>query len=33
MQMMAQYLGEAKRTDGAQRNIKVEHIVPWSAGR
>ena len=33
MSMMAQYLSEAKRTDSAQRNIKVEHIVPWSAGR
>ena len=33
MQMMAQYLGEAKRTDGAQRNIKVEHLVGWVTGR
>jgi hypothetical protein len=33
MQMMAQYLAEAKRTDAAERNIKVEHIVPWSSGR
>jgi hypothetical protein len=33
MQMMAQYLAEAKRQDSAERNIKVEHIVPWSSGR
>jgi hypothetical protein len=33
IQMMTQYLAETKRTDASQRNIKVEHIVPWSAGR
>ena len=32
-QMMAGFLAEAKRSDGNQRNIKVEHIVPWTSGR
>ncbi len=32
-QMMAGFLNEAKRSDANQRNIKVEHIVPWTSGR
>jgi len=32
-QMMAVYLAQAKVADGNQRNIKVEHIVPWTSGR
>ncbi|CAB4164950.1 hypothetical protein UFOVP824_10 [uncultured Caudovirales phage] len=32
-QMMAGYLAEAKRSDGNQRSVKVEHIVPWTSGR
>ena len=33
MQMMAGYLSQARSADANMRNIKVEHIVPWSAGR
>jgi hypothetical protein len=33
MQMMAGYLSQARSSDANMRNIKVEHIVPWSAGR
>lgn len=32
-QMMAGYLAEAKKADGNQRSIHVEHIVPWTSGR
>jgi hypothetical protein len=32
-QMMAGYLSQAEMSDANQRNIKVEHIVPWTAGR
>ena len=32
-QMMAGYLSEAKKSDGNQRSVKVEHIVPWTSGR
>jgi hypothetical protein len=32
-QMMAGYLAEAKKSDGNQRSVKVEHIVPWTSGR
>lgn len=33
LQMMAGYLSQARTSDSNMRNIKVEHIVPWSAGR
>ena len=32
-QMMAGWLAEARKSDGNQRSIKVEHIVPWTSGR
>lgn len=32
-QMMSGYLTQAIRGDTANRSIKVEHIVPWTAGR
>jgi len=32
-QMMSVYLGEARKSDAAQRNIKPEHKVPWMTGR
>lgn len=33
IQMMGAYLAQARQSDSNQRNIKVEHIVPWSSGR
>jgi hypothetical protein len=33
IQMMAGYLQTAKASDSNQRNIKPEHIVPWTSGR
>ena len=32
-QMMAGYLTQAKQADNLHRDITVEHIVPWTAGR
>lgn len=32
-QMMAAYQAQAEMSDANQRNIKVEHIVPWTSGR
>jgi len=32
-QMMAAYMQQAINQDSNQRNIKPEHIVPWTAGR
>ena len=32
-QMMAAYQSQAEISDANQRNIKVEHIVPWTSGR
>lgn len=32
-QMMAAYLSKALQSDSNQRNIKPEHIVPWTSGR
>jgi hypothetical protein len=32
-QMMANYLTQAKQADNLQRDITVEHIVPWTSGR
>lgn len=32
-QMAMGYLGQARTSDANQRNIKVEHIVPWTSGR
>lgn len=32
-QMMAAYQAQAEISDANQRNIKVEHIVPWTSGR
>ena len=33
IQMMAGYLQTTKASDSNQRNIKPEHIVPWTSGR
>ena len=33
VQMMTGYLSQAEASDANQRNIKVEHIVPWTSGR
>ena len=32
-QMMQGYLTQAKQSDNLQRDITVEHIVPWTSGR
>ena len=32
-QMMMGYLSSAKQSDNLHRDITVEHIVPWTAGR
>ena len=32
-QMMQNYLQQAKLRDNLQRDITVEHIVPWTSGR
>ena len=32
-QMMAVYLGQARQHSANQRNIKVEHTVPFISGR
>jgi hypothetical protein len=32
-QMMAMYLARAMASDATQRNLRVEHIVPWTSGR
>ena len=32
-QMMSGYLTQAKQSDNLQRDITVEHIVPWTSGR
>lgn len=31
--MMAAWMAQAETSDAVQRNIKVEHIVPWTSGR
>ena len=33
IQMMSNYLTQAKQSDNLQRDITVEHIVPWTSGR
>jgi hypothetical protein len=33
LQMMMTYLKEAQESDSLQRNIKPEHVVPWTSGR
>lgn len=33
IQMMGAYLAQARQSDANQRNVKVEHIVPWTSGR
>lgn len=33
VQMMSGFMAQAKASDANQRNIKVQHIVPWTAGR
>jgi hypothetical protein len=32
-QMMLLYLQQARASDANQRDVKVEHIVPWTSGR
>ena len=32
-QMMSGYLTQAKQSDNLQRDISIEHIVPWTSGR
>lgn len=32
-QMMAAYMLQAATVDSNQRNVRVEHIVPWTSGR
>ena len=32
-QVMVSYLTTAKQSDNLQRDITVEHIVPWTSGR
>jgi hypothetical protein len=32
-QMMLMYLQQARASDANQRDVKVEHIVPWTSGR
>ena len=33
MQMALMYLGQARASDANQRDVKVQHIVPWTSGR
>lgn len=33
IQMMTAYLAQARMSDSSQRNIRPEHIVPWTSGR
>lgn len=32
-QMALMYLGQARASDANQRDVKVQHIVPWTSGR
>ena len=32
-EIMTGYLTTAKQTDNLQRDVTVEHIVPWTSGR
>lgn len=32
-QVMSGFLNEARKSDGNQRSIRVDHIVPWTSGR
>ena len=33
IEMMQGYLSSAKQADNLQRDITIEHIVPWTSGR
>jgi hypothetical protein len=33
IEMMQGYLASAKQADNLQRDITIEHIVPWTSGR